>query len=104
MRISDWSSDVCSSDLFRKRRREEIEIKRSGRGFLFSGDDREAAAEKRLVKFSRCQRYLSACVPDHKERQHIASAGEGAAPSRLVGGLKLQIGRASCRERVGPYV
>src|SRR3546814_9393395 len=31
MRISDWSSDVCSSDLFRKRRRQNEQKRRPSR-------------------------------------------------------------------------
>src|SRR3546814_12119218 len=75
MRISDWSSDVCSSDL------------------LCSNADamllwREQARGKPPSLRPRCQRrYVRACAP----RQTSFCRGE-------------EIGRASCRERVCQYV
>src|SRR3546814_5783742 len=80
VRMSDWSSDVCSSDL------------PAGVGPAVSAVDAGAA---------------TACVGTLAGRAHTARPGRAA---RGRGGLGLyrpayrQIGRASCRERVCQYV
>src|SRR3546814_2670629 len=78
MRISDWSSDVCSSDLEADQRLERFAL----------GHVREASRDvDGLGRVAQC------LGPRVLERP------------RLVQGLhELQIGRASCRERVGQYV
>src|SRR3546814_10899945 len=71
MRISDWSSDVCSSDL------------------------------RQPGMVERRQRLL------HRMRDRRARAFEPDLAHRLAEFepiLGLEIGRASCRERVRPYV
>src|SRR3546814_8590308 len=101
MRISDWSSDVCSSDL-------EI------------GPD--APAE--LVRFIRCRSHLRAAAVakagiesepggggGNRQRRHqqpweglsreLRALSQGRKPSLC---RAFQIGRASCRERVCQYV
>src|SRR3546814_1204985 len=70
MRISDWSSDVCSSDLIDRPPNGAGEISAPGWMSL----DRRAWALVPLIHFGR-----------------------------LIGAI-LQIGRASCRERVCLYV
>src|SRR3546814_17661630 len=87
MRISDWSSDVCSSDLLSKvlRARREMqvsEIMQPEQTLIPVDMDQEEVA-------LRFQKYalISAAVVD--------------ASGRLVGVIK--IGRASCRERVCQY-
>src|SRR3546814_9327981 len=69
MRISDWSSDVCSSDL-----RHPLDQHRAAA---------DIAAQLQIVA--------------HRDDllEHIA---------QVAGGGHLQIGRASCRERVCQYV
>src|SRR3546814_4993420 len=84
MRISDWSSDVCSSDLSRPVRR----------GRTAAGGADRACGRRR--------------------RQRMGYVGGGAVPcargGAALGGLRprgtraKQIGRASCRERVCQYV
>src|SRR3546814_2838677 len=80
MRISDWSSDVCSSDL-----------------------DRDRVGTGR-------QRLLGALVvdplPDALFHPHPGTAGATAERGRLAARhfAVLEIGRASCRERVCQYV
>src|SRR3546814_1991877 len=76
MRISDWSSDVCSSDLARV-----IEANGAGTTFL------EAAA----VEVQALLDQGTASLRD----------SEAAMDSAFV---VTQIGRASCRERVCQYV
>src|SRR3546814_3509438 len=81
MRISDWSSDVCSSDLFVKRWDDLI------------GWEGRTAGEADFFP-----RLLAA----HGVR-HVAdiATGTGFHAVMLAGA---EIGRASCRERVCQYV
>src|SRR3546814_6240838 len=85
MRISDWSSDVCSSDLD------------CVSGYRWGTD---------------ALRYLEA--GERRERSHVGLRGESPSDRRLTRRPGLvaqqaphavgQIGRASCRERVCQYV
>src|SRR3546814_984239 len=85
MRISDWSSDVCSSDLSRAR------VNRSG-----------------LLRYARNDQLWIG------RPYEIKPVGRGIQSQRIaVGGIKrrlqiarrpFEIGRASCRERVCQYV
>src|SRR3546814_7700083 len=77
MRISDWSSDVCSSDLFQKA---------GARVIGLSADDYPT-----LAKFS-----VEAC----RNAFPVATA----SPATIKAYDVVQIGRASCRERVCQYV
>src|SRR3546814_15665740 len=104
MRISDWSSDVCSSDLYLYERPAEI------RSACVDADvdavRTRSPTPDRLHRFSReggqvMLRYglaalglvaLSAGIAFH---QPATAAGESP---------KIKIGRASCRERVCQYV
>src|SRR3546814_2058028 len=82
MRISDWSSDVCSSDL-------------GGLHREAAGDDAVAAGDRRL---------------DARRRDHFVVEDDGKdAPDVVAGrvaealgaqGVEGTIGRATCRERV----
>src|SRR3546814_1352195 len=80
MRISDWSSDVCSSDL-----RLDAHLAAHGPHLL---GERLSAADFYLVMLMRWSRGMP--KPAH-EWTHL-------------GALAQQIGRASCRERVCQYV
>src|SRR3546814_2570810 len=82
MRISDWSSDVCSSDLF-----------------SYRGDKKVAYGE------------WDAYLPGSRMHAPWLDEGEAAGNDALGGGElqtigagPRQIGRASCRERVCQYV
>src|SRR3546814_3179476 len=81
LRISDWSSDVCSSDLAANRRRVDGQPACGGDGRRTGGsgavETGPAAVRPRTLRRGR-------------QRRLRATAG--------------QIGRASCRERVCPYV
>src|SRR3546814_4382358 len=100
MRISDWSSDVCSSDLVLSIGRQMIDIQHRERRSL--REKRERAADM-LARVG---------IPD-------ATSRLSAYPHQFSGGMRqriaiamalmaepdlLKIGRASCRERVCPYV
>src|SRR3546814_2713119 len=77
MRISDWSSDVCSSDLR-----------------VAEGYGPNAAAMRRLA--AEGARLLVTVDCGTTAHEPLAAAAEA--------GLDVEIGRASCRERVCQYV
>src|SRR3546814_8190781 len=78
MRISDWSSDVCSSDL--------IDEEDAGARVLHGDAEHEKAEDEQRQRLERgAQQALDA---------HHVEAGGGPD----------EIGRASCRERVCQYV
>src|SRR3546814_8895803 len=79
LRISDWSSDVCSSDL------------------LVRVDEAVARDGESGSGVRRCLGELRCAQVDAERRQEIALA------DRPMGGAA-EIGRASCRERVCQYV
>src|SRR3546814_12566513 len=90
MRISDWSSDVCSSDLILTGDALANEL----RGFF----DRPTLS----VQLEGPGRPISPVVERPAGRLYQA-VGRQARVAGLVG-MALQIGRASCRERVWQYV
>src|SRR3546814_18777143 len=116
MRMSDWSSDVCSSDLGNHlRRRREIRREKRALGFLVI----HLLEGVVLADVTRtgCGRSCIDCLEpafEVRERRewifgvlpHARSAVE-PAPGGDVGdgvGFADKIGRATCRERVCQYV
>src|SRR3546814_17356926 len=89
MRISDWSSDVCSSDLAGDPG--PAAATRHGTGALNHGRKREGSGQDRRPHGEAKER-----IP----RQRRDSALQGA---QYHGGDVGEIGRASCRERVCQY-
>src|SRR3546814_6006545 len=91
MRISDWSSDVCSSDLqslaYRLRK--------------YASRHRWALVSGTLVAAT-----LAAAlgIVLWQSRQFVQEGARAQALKDFVVGLFEKIGRASCRERVWPYV
>src|SRR3546814_19753922 len=99
MRISDWSSDVCSSDLHIMGRRaaagphpyvRQAEADQFAEHLADFGRGGEVAR--------RAHRVAGAVIMLVRLR-HIMGDGDGAARLDLAA-----IGRASCRERVCQYV
>src|SRR3546814_12079444 len=110
MRISDWSSDVCSSDLYRSNP-------------LWS-EVRILSVRCRWWKWDRCDNYQRQRLELSGRNSHaswprlccrwtplLSPAGRTAQFDRICYGSAYeavatakQIGRASCRERVGQYV
>src|SRR3546814_3042749 len=91
MRISDWSSDVCSSDLIIMTDKATVELTSpvAGRVTAAHGDPgQQLAVGSPLVEF---------------EVEGAGNASAEATPA-LDLPARLQIGRASCRERVCQYV
>src|SRR3546814_13346968 len=87
MRISDWSSDVCSSDLIR-------EVGSVAAEFARRSAERVQCREPRVLRFEREVERLAEILRQEAER---------------IGALQwrrriFEIGRASCRERVCQYV
>src|SRR3546814_5904531 len=89
MRISDWSSDVCSSDL-----------PEAVQPFLFNLFNDHAI----LPFFQPVRGLLASFIAKRrvKETQKIYAHLGGGSP--LLPNTQQQIGRASCRERVCQYV
>src|SRR3546814_4061833 len=81
MRISDWSSDVCSSDLL-------------GQAVARHRPHDHAALE---------QLDIDARGIAHPDQHEIAETGHELEP-QFAEGLRQQTGRTSCREREGQYV
>src|SRR3546814_19845233 len=86
MRISDWSSDVCSSDL----------IAHAGR--LIGGRVRHKPAVMRDALHSQER------LGNHPVPEALHAVEERARLRRMPARAVAEIGSASCRERVCPYV
>src|SRR3546814_15293516 len=112
MRISDWSSDVCSSDLMTSplagrgpqdidfivvRENVEGEYSEIG-GRLYAGTDQEMVSQLSCFTRRGTDRILEYAfeLARKRQRKHVTSATKS-------NGI-VQIGRASCRERVCQYV
>src|SRR3546814_16186882 len=108
MRISDWSSDVCSSDLLM------IGELRQGPG----GRDLAGIADDMRHALRLSNAWLDALVDLEAAEQGAVELdlqavplqpvfvrlAEDFAPRFAALGLSFQIGRESCRDRVWPYV
>src|SRR3546814_11833273 len=101
MRISDWSSDVCSSDLLREIdatqgvQYENLDDIYSDHSEWFV-DDGETPAD--ALERADLERALAAGIRNLPERDAMV------LQLYYVEALNLEIGRASCRERVCQYV
>src|SRR3546814_14833988 len=121
MRISDWSSDVCSSDLggvsvrcagalCRGSAGCQPDHLRGGRSAISAayrnkGGMRMEALERELVGLAFCWRLdrrdgVSMGLTSHARDLMVDGLIYRASP----GMLPSEIGRASCRDRVCPYV
>src|SRR3546814_11200192 len=97
MRISDWSSDVCSSDLV-----QQITL-RFGQG---------DAGTVATIEPWHLERHLLALEPGVEPDERNDRVGIGSHRNRLIAqsrdgrlpGEGDEIGRASCRESVSQYV
>src|SRR3546814_20794052 len=106
MRISDWSSDVCSSDLWIAGRlideREEL------RTFSALAQEQKIEAfrelDQRLADLSidYIKARLSGDIPGRQDT--AKSPGYGVLAREIQKQSRHKIGRASCRERVCQYV
>src|SRR3546814_7615289 len=97
MRISDWSSDVCSSDL----------VWQGGRNLRASAPG-SGARHLRLCQGARIELDLALMAknsrPISSDAAAIPQCGYWAASAPIESTLEAEIGSASCRERVCQYV
>src|SRR3546814_3995042 len=101
MRISDWSSDVCSSDLAWT---VEDGIVRDGAHSIEQGVGvRAISGEKTGFAYSD-DINAEALLASANAARAIAREGDGHVARALAAGPGRQLGRASCRERVCQYV
>src|SRR3546814_14557130 len=99
MRISDWSSDVCSSDLIALEDGSIVTLNgNSAVQIRYEDDIRRVVLRRGEASFE---------VAHNSERPFVVSA-DGvkvrAVGTEFVVGIEDEIGRASCRERVCQYV
>src|SRR3546814_3278852 len=103
MRISDWSSDVCSSDLRLKYFEKE--------GKLLEAERLERRTKADIAMI----REIGYCNGIENYSRHLSGRAEGKPPETLldyfpenfltvIDESHVKIGRASCRERVCQYV
>src|SRR3546814_12997137 len=92
MRISDWSSDVCSSDL--QRAAPLVEGEKNGMLAAPCGGQRERQGQRGLSD------------PRSADEKRVGSPPQATAEQFVDLGIaaRRKIGRASCRERVCQYV
>src|SRR3546814_12704807 len=112
MRISDWSSDVCSSDLHLpagdyRCRTIKVGARTGTLGYIAYSwfrcrvDAGQGAAS--LTKLTGSQRPVGRIFPDNAKRQIFLGTLE-LGDEKLPLDYGSEIGRASCRERVCQYV
>src|SRR3546814_13388282 len=100
MRISDWSSDVCSSDLIV--RADSAGGKARGRHHQQQGAQ-SGHADQMAAAWPGVHRFIVAiCIGSLTNRRTFAAYSSSRMTSSTA--RLSQIGRASCRERVGQYV
>src|SRR3546814_14766087 len=97
MRISDWSSDVCSSDLPLAAAGQFGRYARTS-GMNFGADMMRDEADDAFA--------IGGAQPGAAIRDALAEPVDPEAAVRIehdLDDLRVEIGRASCRERVGQY-
>src|SRR3546814_8686768 len=103
MRISDWSSDVCSSDL--QPDRDALEV--IAHAALVGEATGETAFQEKIGE-SRDHPADDVYTATPTHRQHIVTGHASQPAAELLeyfqGNGVSEIGRASCRERVCQYV
>src|SRR3546814_1616981 len=85
MRISDWSSDVCSSDLVKI----DGHAHAAGKGHFAHGCQQTAVGAVMVGQYMTLRSQLADDLEEGTQRDRV---------------VDIKIGRASCRERVCQYV
>src|SRR3546814_17531312 len=96
MRISDWSSDVCSSDLLPER---HLQARRGAESAAEVGPTRRSLRRHAEARAGGAVDEL----PDRKAERLVVAGGVGVAPLG-VGPVRGAVGRAPRRERGCQYV
>src|SRR3546814_18300093 len=100
MRISDWSSDVCSSDLGVSGTVVEVRVfNRHG----IVKDERAIAIEREEIERLKQDADDERSILNRATFSSLKELLVGQTTSAVPKGMK-KIGRASCRERVCQYV
>src|SRR3546814_13533121 len=106
MRISDWSSDVCSSDLADRAQPlgladlgVAIGAHRLRVGIALQHDERHRGLAPLLARYTDHGGVHDAVVGDQYRLEVAREDVEAARDDHILG----EIGRATCRERVCPY-
>src|SRR3546814_11070089 len=107
MRISDWSSDVCSSDLLAQARIEQQPAARHGETVYRCDVSLPVRLQARGRRWPEGRRQRHGKITRRRKGRRLAP-GERAADRRIALADTLhgepEIGRASCRERGCQYV
>src|SRR3546814_16868681 len=103
MRISDWSSDVCSSDLAGAERRGQADVGQVGHQHVLRARRLQRADDGHLRGDRATDDRLRLLRVGH-HREHIDGYAPHAVQRVRVGPAAVQIERASWRERVGHAV
>src|SRR3546814_20162247 len=101
MRISDWSSDVCSSDLVVTQRNGVADIARIGR--LRGEEQRDVAHRKEGGQDIGDRLLLRLRIEEGGIAAEDQAVGWRNRSLELDTAVDDGIGRESCRERVGQY-
>src|SRR3546814_18644554 len=100
MRISDWSSDVCSSDL--------DDLEDFAFGFALAEGIVASADEVVIDAIETSLEGVAIALSIPSDRASVLEARRRSLEGRSGGGIcgmaQVEIGRASCRERVCQYV
>src|SRR3546814_14529798 len=99
MRISDWSSDVCSSDLFIRAARNGFPVVIRCGFVAFDGANRAYGARTPAVGFE-----VKAVEAFSRHEHSPKDLGSTRPESPGWNERANEIGRATCRERVCQYV
>src|SRR3546814_13950128 len=107
MRISDWSSDVCSSDLA-VLSRDTVVTERDVETVLRENGEGGGAAEPSVL-IARAvddwvREQLAGAANDGVLHEQLEAIVEAALFRRVLREVRGKIGSASCRERVCQYV
>src|SRR3546814_21065375 len=102
MRISDWSSDVCSSDLNLLVRLREVEWSEDGLIDIPFGIDE--TFQQIAFRVGEIDRPTDAVIAAEHLFVSIAGSFKPAVHVAQVRDRRHEIGRASCRDRVCQYV
>src|SRR3546814_18184287 len=104
MRISDWSSDVCSSDLHSKQLAREVGLTTPQVVLLQAVRDLGEVTTGQLSRRVSLSQGTVTTILDRLESRGLVERYRSAADRRVVHSRHTQLGRASWRGSVCQYV